>query len=87
MPKAEIRGSRIRLRQVTPRKGCRFRTHVLAGRKGHAYRIAMKCPYEPWKTQSYTVPIEDVRAMRPSTMRLLGKIGRTKEALKLAGVA
>jgi hypothetical protein len=46
----------------------------------------MKCPGKRWKSQSFTIPLADIREMRPSTMRLLGKLGYTKEGLKLAGV-
>jgi len=83
----EVRGTRLRVRVRPPKKGCIYRTQILAGRMGHAQRIAMKCPHKRWETQSFTIPLQDIRAMIPSTLRLLGKIGRTKEALKLAGVA
>jgi len=82
----EIKGSRIRMRVATPKKGCIYRTQLLGGRKGHAQRIAMKCPHKRWVSQSFTVPLSDVRAMRPTTMKLLGKLGYTREGLKLAGV-
>jgi hypothetical protein len=83
----EVRGTRFRARIRTPKKGCIYRTQLLGGRPHHAQRIAMKCPGERWSTQSFTIPLKDIREMRPSTMRLLGKIGYTREALKLAGVA
>jgi hypothetical protein len=82
----EVLGERLRIRQTAPKKGCIYRTQLLGGRKGHAQRIAMKCPHKRWVSQSFTVPLSDVRAMRPTTMKLLGKLGYTREGLKLAGV-
>jgi hypothetical protein len=76
----------MRIRVATPKKGCIYRTQLLAKRKGHAQRIAMKCPGKRWKSQSFTIPLQDIREMRPSTMKLLGKLGYTREGLKLAGV-
>jgi hypothetical protein len=81
-----VHGTRLRIRVAKPRKGCKYRTQLLGGRPHHAQRIAMKCPHMRWKSQSFTIPLEDIRTMRPSTMRLLGKLGYTREGLKLAGV-
>lgn len=88
MPKMRVYGSRVRIRVKTPIKGCKYRTQVLGKKSPHSQRIAMICPRtKRWVTQAFTIPISNIRKMRPSTMSLLGKLGKTRQAMKLAGVA
>jgi len=83
----EIRGSRLRIRVRTPIKGCKYRTQVLGTKAPHSQRIAMFCKRTgKWKTQAFSIPLSNIRKMRPSTMNLLGKLGKTRQAMKLAGV-
>jgi hypothetical protein len=82
----EVKGSRLRIRVRTPHKGCIYRTQLLGGRMHHAQRIAMKCPGKRWTTQAFTIPVVDIKAMRPTTMALLGRIGKTRQAMRLTGV-
>lgn len=82
----EVKGSRLRIRVATPIKGCIYRTQLLGGRPHHAQRIAMKCPGEKWLTQSYSIPLSDIRSLRPTTMKMLEKLGYKQKALKLVGI-
>jgi hypothetical protein len=88
MPKMRVYGTRVRIRVRTPTKGCKYRTQVLGKKAPHSQRIAMLCKRTgKWRTQAFTIPLSNIRQMRPSTMQLLGKLGKTKQAMKLAGVA
>jgi hypothetical protein len=72
----EIRGKRLRVRVAKPRKGCIYRTQLLAGRKGHGQRIAMYCPKTgKWVSQSFTFPLTDIAEGRKSTIQTLRKLG------------
>lgn len=78
----EIKGTRLRYRVRRPIKGATYRTQDV-GTKKHSERIAMKNPKTgKWTTQSWTFPVSDIKNKRPSTMKILTKLGIKRKALK-----
>jgi len=80
----EIKGKHVRARQKRPirLKGTKYRTHDV-GSKGHTQRIAMYNPKtKRWSTQSWIFLKSDIKNHRPTTTKILKKLGAYKEALK-----
>lgn len=78
----EINATHLRVRQVPPIEGAKYRNQRV-GEKGHSERIAMYNPKtKRWITQSWIFPIADVLSRRPSTVKILKRLGRWEEAYK-----